>query len=190
MVNSCLPHAEHPTDRLLGTALPIVALRAQIRHLVNFDTIGTPHARELCQQLGDAQQHFSVLVGLWGFYHVRDQLPQARDMGEQLPALAHRQRDPALLVPAHRIKGELLLAQSRNHHAAAHACFQQALAVARRQQAKSWELRAAISLSRLWQCRGKRVEARQLLGEAYGWFTEGFGTVDLQEAGAVLAALA
>jgi predicted ATPase len=67
-------------------------------------------------------------------------------------------------------------------------CFQQALAVARSQQAKSLELRAAMSLSRLWQ-QGKPQEARQLLAEIYGWFYEGFDTADLQEAKALLEAL-
>ena len=66
------------------------------------------------------------------------------------------------------------------------AGFLQALAVARRQQAKSWELRAALSLSRLWQHQGKRAEARALLAPVYGWFTEGFDTADLQEASALL----
>jgi predicted ATPase len=69
------------------------------------------------------------------------------------------------------------------------ACFQQALAIARRQQAKSWELRAAMSLSRLWQRQGKRTEAHQLLTPIYSWFTEGFDTPDLQEAKALLEAL-
>jgi predicted ATPase len=59
------------------------------------------------------------------------------------------------------------------------ACFHQALAVARRQQAKSWELRAAISLSRLWQQQGKHDAARAVLAPIYGWFTEGFDTADL-----------
>jgi len=71
----------------------------------------------------------------------------------------------------------------------AEACFQQALAVAHHQQAKSWELRAAMSLSRLWQRQGKRDAARQVLAEVYGWFTEGFDTADLQEAKALLEAL-
>jgi predicted ATPase len=62
--------------------------------------------------------------------------------------------------------------------------------VARRQQAKSWELRAAMSLARLWQRQGKRAEARELLVPVYGWFTEGFDTADLQEAKALLDALA
>ena len=65
----------------------------------------------------------------------------------------------------------------------------QALAIARRQQAKSWELRAVMSLSRLWQHQGKKTEAWQLLAEIYGWFTEGFDTKDLQEAKALLEEL-
>jgi predicted ATPase len=67
--------------------------------------------------------------------------------------------------------------------------FRQALDVARHLQAKSFELRAAISLSRLWQAQGKRAEAQQLLAEIYGWFTEGFDTADLREAWALLDAL-
>jgi predicted ATPase len=66
------------------------------------------------------------------------------------------------------------------------ACFQQALAIACHQQAKSWELRAAMSLSRLWQRQGKRADSRELLATIYGWFTEGFDTADLQEAKALL----
>ena len=65
-------------------------------------------------------------------------------------------------------------------------CFQQARGVARRQQAKSLELRAAMSLSRLWQAQGRKEEARSLLSEVYGWFTEGFDTKDLIEAKALL----
>ena len=72
----------------------------------------------------------------------------------------------------------------------AEACLHQALDVACRQQAKSWELRAAMSLSRLWQYQGKRPEAYELLAPIYGWFTEGFDTADLQEAKALLEALA
>ena len=70
------------------------------------------------------------------------------------------------------------------------ACFQQALTSARRQEAKALELRAVLSLSRLWQQQGKRAEARALLAPIYGWFTEGFDTGDLQEAKALLEALA
>ena len=64
--------------------------------------------------------------------------------------------------------------------------FERALTVARQQQAKSWELRAAMSMARLWRDQGKRDEARDLLAPVYGWFTEGFDTLDLKEAKALL----
>jgi predicted ATPase len=89
----------------------------------------------------------------------------------------------------HRLQGELLLVRSTRQTAEAEACFHQALDIARRQQAKSLELRAAMSLSRLWQRQGKRDEGRQLLADVYGWFTEGFDTADLLEAKALLAGL-
>ena len=89
----------------------------------------------------------------------------------------------------YRLQGELLLRQAVPDAAQAETCFQQALAIARRQQAKSWELRAAMSLARLWQQQGKRNEAYDLLAPVYGWFTEGFDTADLQEAKALLDAL-
>jgi predicted ATPase len=98
----------------------------------------------------------------------------------------------------HRQRGELLLLRTARSHPAqdsreqheAEACFQHALDVARQQQAKSLELRAAMSLSRLWQRQGKRAEARALLAEVYDWFAEEFDTVDLQEAKTLLAELA
>jgi predicted ATPase len=86
----------------------------------------------------------------------------------------------------YRLKGEVVLVRSAEHHAGAEACFHQALTIARHQQAKSWELRAAMSLSRLWQSQGKRAEAYDLLAPIYDWFTEGFDTADLQEAKALL----
>jgi predicted ATPase len=109
----------------------------------------------------------------------------------------------------HRLKGELTLQQqfkvqgskfqvSHTLHptpytqaeAEAEACFQKAIEIARQQQAKSLELRAATSLARLWQQQGKEAEAHSLLSEIYGWFTEGFETADLQEAKALLEELA
>jgi predicted ATPase len=89
----------------------------------------------------------------------------------------------------HRLKGELLLMQGAPH-SEAEACFRRALDVARLQQARSWELRAAMSLGRLWEKQGRAAEARQLLEPIYGWFTEGFDTPDLQEAKALLEELA
>ena len=88
-----------------------------------------------------------------------------------------------------RLRGVLLLRQPGTPQAEAEAWLQRALDVARRQEAKSLELRAAMSLSRLWQQQGKRDEARALLAPVYSWFTEGFDTADLQEAKALLDAL-
>ncbi len=91
----------------------------------------------------------------------------------------------------HRLKGELLLTRSTGAAAAkAEACFHQAIEIARRQCARSWELRAVMILSRLWQEQGKGAQARQMLAEVYGWFTEGFDTSDLREAKALLEELA
>jgi predicted ATPase len=83
-----------------------------------------------------------------------------------------------------------LLLQDQDHPSVAQACFQQAVTAAREQGAKSLELRAAISLSRLWRDQGKVSEARELLAPVYGWFTEGFETRDLKEAKALLEELA
>jgi adenylate cyclase len=90
----------------------------------------------------------------------------------------------------HRLEGELLLARSPSDRNQAEASFREALEVARRQSAKSWELRAATSLARLWQRQGKRDEARDLLAPVYAWFTEGFDTKDLRDAKALLEELA
>jgi predicted ATPase len=89
----------------------------------------------------------------------------------------------------YRLKGELLLTQSAADEQQGEACFQNALQVARGQSAKSLELRAAMSLSRLWQSKGKKAEAAQLLGDIYGWFTEGFDTADLKAAKTLLEEL-
>jgi predicted ATPase len=86
----------------------------------------------------------------------------------------------------HRIAGEIAFKSPQPDAAKAETHFERALAVARAQQAKSWELRAAMSMARLWRDQGKRIEARDLLAPVYGWFTEGFDTLDLKEAKALL----
>ena len=90
----------------------------------------------------------------------------------------------------YRLKGELLLQQNSDNQAETETCFTQAITIAQNQQAKSWELRAATSLARLWQSQGKRQEAHDLLAPVYGWFTEGFDTADLKDAKTLLDALA
>ena len=103
-------------------------------------------------------------------------------------AEADKTREHWTLAELHRLKGELLL-HSGVGGSEAEQCFHQAIDIARRQQARSLELHAAMSLAQLWQRQGKRAEARELLTQIYGWFTEGFDTADLQEAAALLEAL-
>ena len=88
----------------------------------------------------------------------------------------------------YRIKGQLLLLQGEAE-SEVEACYKKAVAVARAQEAKSFELRAAMSLGRLWQSQGKNKEAKEMLDKVYSWFTEGFETKDLREAKQLLAEL-
>ena len=90
----------------------------------------------------------------------------------------------------YRIVGEIALIPPETDVAKAEAYFERALAIARAQQAKSWELRGAMSMARLWRGQGKRQEAQDLLAPVYCWFTEGFDTLDLKEAKTLLDALA
>ena len=94
------------------------------------------------------------------------------------------------LPEIHRIKGKLLLTGSANDRNAAEAAFSEALSIARAQQAKLLELRASMSLARLWRDQGKVRQARELMAPVYGWFTEGHNTGDLMEAKALLQELA
>jgi predicted ATPase len=104
--------------------------------------------------------------------------------------LAPRMSEGVIKAETQRVKGELLLQTSgASREVEAEACFHQAIVIAREQDAKSWELRAATSLARLWQKQGKQQEARVILGEIYGWFTEGFDTADLKDAKALLTEL-
>jgi predicted ATPase len=89
----------------------------------------------------------------------------------------------------HRVAGELALKSAEPDRAKAGRHFEKALAVARRQQAKSWELRATTSIAHLWRSEGKTDQARKLVASAYDWFTEGFDTRDLKEAKALLEEL-
>jgi len=89
-----------------------------------------------------------------------------------------------------RMAGEIALLLPDPDATKAEEYFEHALSVSRVQQAKSWELRAATSMARLWREQGKRDEARELLAPVYGWFTEGFDTLDLKQAKALLDELA
>jgi len=90
----------------------------------------------------------------------------------------------------HRIAGEIALLSAERNAAKVEAYFERALSIARAQQAKSWELRAAMSMARMWRDQGKHQQARDLLAPVYGWFTQGFDTLDLKQAKFLLDALA
>ena len=114
-----------------------------------------------------------------GFQKLEEALSLVVQKGEHLS-------EPELL----RLKGDLLLqTENTNREAEAEHCYQQSIAISQKQRAKFMELRAAKSLVRLWQQQGKTDEARQMLAEMYGWFTEGFATADLQDAKALLEEL-
>jgi predicted ATPase len=104
--------------------------------------------------------------------------------------LVEQQEEHAWEAEVCRLRGVLLLRQPGTPEAEAETWLQRALDVARRQEAKALELRAAMSLARLWLQQGKRAEAHALLAPVYSWFTEGFDTADLQEAKMLLEALA
>ena len=112
------------------------------------------------------------------------------DLASEAVDQAERMEAQWIEADLHRLRGELLLALPEPERPAAEACFLRALAVAREQGARWWELRAATSLARLWRDQARGGEARDLLAPIHGWFTEGFGTVDLREAEALLRELA
>jgi predicted ATPase len=108
-----------------------------------------------------------------------------RSIGEAMQTV-ETTKERLFEVDIHRTAGEIALMSPAPDVAKAQAHFERAIAIARAQKAKSWELRAAMSTARLWRAQGKRDEARQLLAPVYGWFTEGFDTLDLKEAKTLL----
>jgi predicted ATPase len=108
-----------------------------------------------------------------------------RCIGEAMTAM-ETTKDRCCEAEVYRTAGKISLESPEPDAAKAQIYFERALAVARQQEAKSWELRAAMSMARLWRDQGKRTEARELLAPIYGWFTEGFDTLDLKEAKALL----
>jgi predicted ATPase len=108
-----------------------------------------------------------------------------RFIGEALTA-AQTTKETWWEAEVHRIAGAIAVKSSEADAAKAEGHFDRALTVARQQQAKSWELRASMSLARLWRDQGKVREARELLAPVYGWFTEGLATLDLKEGKALL----
>jgi predicted ATPase len=118
------------------------------------------------------------------------QLDDAWRFIDEAKAVIERTKETWFEAHVHRVAGEIALKSPEPDAAKAEAYFERALAVVRQQQAKSWELRAAMSLARLWRDQGKVQQARELLAPVYGWFKEGFDTRDLKEAKALLEELA
>ena len=135
------------------------------------------HVPYFCTVLADVSAHLG---------HTADGLQALAEAH----TLVEQHEDRYWEAEVYRLRGVLLLRQPGTPQAEAEAWLQRAVDVARRQEAKSLELRAAASLARLWQQQGKRAEARALLAPVYSWFTEGFDTADLQEAKALLEELA
>ena len=126
--------------------------------------------------------HFSALLAR--AYDIAGQSEEAVTLLDDALQIIERTEERWFAAELNRHKGQLLL--RRGHAAAAEELHGNALSIAREQEAKIWELRAATSLGRLWGERGRRAEARALLAPVYGWFTEGFDTADLKEAKGLL----
>jgi predicted ATPase len=143
------------------------------------------------QAIGAAAGQPYALAFLARAYGQEGQGDKGQQVLDEALAHVHRTGERCYEAELYRLKGELLLQGGKSHKTLMEVeeRFRQAVAVARRQQAKALELRAAMSLSRLWQQQGQRAEARELLAPLYGWFTEGFDTADLQEAKALLEEL-
>ena len=140
--------------------------------------------RQLGAQIWDSSWYLMLAKA----YVCAGHLLEAREALQTALRAANGNGEHACTAELHRFDGELRLANS-GVHAEAERCFLTAIELARQQKARLWELRAAMSLSRLWETQGKRKEAHDLLAPIYGWFTEGFDTKDLKEAKALLAEL-
>ena len=119
-----------------------------------------------------------------------DELDNARRCIDEAMTAAEMTKERLYEAEVNRVAGEVALKSPERDVTKAETYFERALAVARQQQARSWELRAAMSMARLWRDQGKPQQARELLAPVYGWFTEGHNTRDLKEAKALLEELA
>ncbi|HSO75777.1 MAG TPA: protein kinase [Blastocatellia bacterium] len=139
--------------------------------------------------IGTRQQHAYFLALL------AEALGRAARVDEELESLkeaievAKQTNEPYYEAELYRLRGDALVKAGAGSHSEAESCFHRAIEIARKQQAKSFELRAVVSLARLWRQQGKRVEGRAILAEIYGWFREGFETADLKDANFLLSEL-
>jgi predicted ATPase len=154
---------------------------------------GLALARQACANLAEVglnSGRTGHLLGLASCCARAGREDEALELLDKILERANSTDERYVEAEAHRLKGEWLFAHRSAHYAEVEGCYRRAIAVARKQQAKLWELRASTSLARLWRDQGKRTEARDLLAPIFGWFTEGFDTPDLKEAKALLEELA
>ena len=213
----CLFHAMRRDAQALKDNAEELMQLANEKGMIAYLAMGTRYRGEALAMLGQVQEGMAQMCeGIAASRSTGNRLYLSRTLGSLAEAQAEAgQPEDGLATLAealalveetgerhweaelYRLKGELLSTKSTQGDEAeaeanlhqAENCFQHAIDVARRQQAKSWELRATTSLARLWREQGRVDEAQQMLAEIYGWFTEGFGTADLQEAKALLEEL-
>ena len=166
---------------MLGRARAL-ALTGKASDAVGISTAAIPVMRSVRATL-KRPTTLSVLARAYGEL---GQFDQAWSHIGQAITMVETTKETWYEAEVHRIAGEIALMSPERDEAKAEACFERSLAVARAQQAKSWELRASMSMARLWRDQGKRDKARELLAPIYGWFTEGFDTPDLKQAKALL----
>jgi class 3 adenylate cyclase/predicted ATPase len=160
------------------------AMAAQGSHEEGITQIrdGVAALRETGSELG----HPNNLGLLADAYREAERLDDGLSVLIEALAAADEHEDRTYVAEIHRLRGELLLKQNNSNVAEAQSCFERAMEIARKQSAKSWELRATTSLARLLDKQGRRDEARMMLTDLYNWFTEGFDTADLKDAKALL----
>jgi predicted ATPase len=150
---------------------------------------------QICQgllayrKLGMAMEDPYFLALLVVAHNSMGEIEKGRIALEEALSLLSSERDFFYKAELYRLQGEMLLLQAMRDEQQAEACFKHARAIAQHQQARTLELRATMSLCRLWQQQGRHHKAHRLLTDLYGWFTEGFDTVDLQQAQELLAEL-
>jgi predicted ATPase len=173
-----------PYWKATGTALRgwLFALTGKASDAVRAITSGITSLRSTGTTLYEPRHLWYLAMA----YAELGQLDDARCCIDDAIEKIERSKEKWCQAEVYRIAGEIALKSLAPDPEKAETYFERALAVARQQQAKSWELRAAMSLARLWRDQGKRDEARELLAPLYGWFTEGFDTLDLKEAKALI----
>jgi predicted ATPase len=174
--------------KALGTVVRgwLFALTGNAENAVQAITSGIASLRSTGATLYEPRHLWHLAIA----YAELDRPDDARRSIEDAIGKVQRSNEKWCEAEVHRIAGEIELKSQDTNPEKAEAYFNRALAVSRAQQSKSWELRAAMSMARLWRDQGKRDEARDLLAPVYGWFTEGFDTLDLKEARALLEELA